>query len=279
MSLLDQLERQAQERRQREEQEQALLGERQEYYRTHTAPAMRKIFDYLKTLSAHLKYLDRPHETHYTIPQYGQVTAAIQPEFTVRLSTEKGVRSEIQIMATGRIRKKSSPEVTLNAQQSESLDQVLRDYSFHGEKRTHQSVGGGLVGGTYRIYGDFLLRGTIQASIDSSDIELEFVNFNELGIHRRTVQSERVDDEFTDKLGRFLVGEDLSLLHEDEPGDFRAGIQERLQRGQQNKNMELLEYEIDQIDREERSKSSLGGRITQRFAFLAKRSKRENKPK
>lgn len=279
MSLLDQLERQARERRQQEEKEHALLKERQDYYRSHTAPAMRMIFDYLKTLSNHLKYLDQPQEAHYTIPHYGQVTAVIQPDFKVRLSTEKGVRSEIQIVVAGHINKKSSPEVTLSAQQSDALDEVIRDHSFHGEKRTHKSVDGERVGGTYRIHGDFLLRGTIQARVDSQEIELEFVNFNELGSHRRKIRAEQVDDAFTDKLGRYLVGEDQKLLRDDLSSDYRVQIKERLQQTQQQKKMEMLNYEIGQIDHEERSKASITGRISQRFGFLAKRLKGDRKPK
>ncbi len=274
MSLLDQLERQARERREQEERDEALRSERRDFYRTHTAPAMRKIFDYLKTLSSHLKYLDQTSQKHYTIPQYGQVTATIDPDIKVRLSTEKGVRSEILILATGRIDERSSQRVTVNAQQAEALDQVIIDHSFSARKRVHKNAEGEVVGGTYRIVGEFLLRGTIQARVESPEIELELSNFVELGIQRRKIRADQIDDEFIDRLGRYLVGNDQSLLRDDVSGDYRDRIQRRLQRSEREKKMEMLDYEIGQIDREERSKASITGRITQRFAFLARRLKK-----
>ena len=79
MSLLDQLEQQARVRREREEQENLLAEEKGAFYRAHTAPAMRDIFEYLKKLSQHLEYLDHQQSVDYHIPDYGDVTAKVDP--------------------------------------------------------------------------------------------------------------------------------------------------------------------------------------------------------
>lgn len=268
MSLLEDLERQAKERRERERQQQEQLGELSEFYKAHTAPAMRAIFEYLKKLSKHLEFLDQKHQVDYHIPHYGDVIAQVEPEFKVGLSTEKGKRSEIKIQATGHIDKSKSPEQTLNQQQADALDSFVRDYSLHGDKRVLKSSSGNAVGATYRIHGKILLLGTIRANFADEHIEMEFVNYGGLTTHRRRADPRNVDEEFLDKLGKFLIGEDRSLFAETLPSNVRGQIKDEIRRDQENKKLEMLEIEIQRLESEEKKAESLAGRISQRFSRM-----------
>ncbi|MEM9533523.1 MAG: hypothetical protein AAGA23_21560 [Pseudomonadota bacterium] len=273
MSLLEQLERQARERREQEEKETAEATEKSEFYRAHTAPAMRQTFEYLKKLSKHLEYLDHRQTVSYHVPHYGDVKAEIEPDFTVALSTEKGHRSEIKITATGHIDRAKSPETTLNQQQSEVLDSFVRDYSLHGEKRVMKAAGGEPVGATYRIHGQILLLGKIKASVKNDYIEMEFVNYGGLSQHRRRADPRNVDDDFLDKLGKFLVGEDLSLFAETLPSGMRNQIQQTIREDEEAKRLEMLEYEIQQLEAEEARASGIGGKISEGWAAISRRLK------
>ncbi|MEM9182874.1 MAG: hypothetical protein AAGB27_06925 [Pseudomonadota bacterium] len=275
MSLLDQLEQQARDRREQEERESQRVSEKSEFYRAHSAPAMRAIFGYLKKLSQHLEYLDHEQTVDYHIPHYGDVTARVEPEFTVALSTEKGVRSEIKIVATGHIDRAKSPDVTLNQQQTEVLDSFVRDYSLHGEKRTLKSPNGDVVGSTFRIHGKILLRGLIRTNHNEEHIELEFVNYGGLTSHRRHADPRVVNDDFLDKLGKFLIGEDLSLFAETLPSGVRNRIRETVQRDQEAKRLEMLESEIADLEDEEEKSSTLSGRLSQRLSALSRKLKGE----
>ncbi len=275
MNLLDQLEQQARERREREQQETALAEQLSEFYKTHTAPAMSQTFEYLKKLSQHLGFLDHEQMVNYHVPHYGDVTAKVDPEFTVALSTEKGRRSEIKLVATGHIDKSKSPEATLNVQQADVLDQFVRDYSLHGDKRVVKSASGEIVGATYRIHGKILLQGTIRARFNEEHIEMEFVNFGGLSQHRRRADPRSVDDKFLDTLGKFLIGEDLSLFSETLPVGIRTQIQQTIKKDQEAKQLEILENEIADLEAEEQKSSTLSGRLSQRLSALSRKLKGE----
>ncbi|MFK7958389.1 MAG: hypothetical protein AB8B96_20020 [Lysobacterales bacterium] len=275
MSLLDQLEQQARERRQREQKESNQVTEQSEFYKTHTAPAMRNTFEYLKKLSQHLGFLDHEQAVNYHIPHYGDVSAKIDAEFTVALSTEKGRRSEIKVVATGHIDKSASPETTLNLQQADVVDQFVRDYSLHGDKRLVKASGGETVGATYRIHGKILLQGTIRARFDEEHIEMEFVNYGGLNQHRRRADPRNVNDDFLDKLGKFLIGEDLSLFSETLPSGVRSQIQQTIRKDHEAKKLEMLENEIADLEDEEKRSSTLSGRLSQRLSALSRKLKGE----
>lgn len=275
MNLLDQLEQQARERREHEERQAALADERSEFYKTNTAPAMRSTFEYLKKLSEHLEFLDHRQVVSYHVPHYGDVEAAVDPEFTVALSTEKGKRSEIKVVATGHIDRARSPEVTLNQHQCDALDAFIREYSLHGEKRALKSPSGEEVGATYRIHGKILLLGTIRANFADDHIEMEFVNYDGLKQHRRRADPQVVNEEFLDKLGKFLIGEDLSLFSETLPSGVRDQIQETIRQDQQAKQLEVLENEIADLEHEEKKSATLSGRLSQRLSALSRRLKGE----
>ncbi len=275
MSLIDQLEQQARERRERELEESNQATEQSEFYKTHTAPAMRNTFEYLKKLSQHLDFLDHAQTVDYHIPHYGDVTANVDAEFTVSLSTEKGRRSKIKVVATGHIDKSKSPEVTLNQQQADVLDQFIRDYSLHGEKRLVKSSSAEIVGATYRIHGKILLQGTIRAQFDEEHIEMEFVNYGGLNHHRRRADPRHVNDEFLDKLGKFLIGEDLSLFSETLPSSVRSEIQQKIRKNHEAKKLEMLENEIADLEDEEKRSSTLSGRLSQRLSALSRKLKGE----
>ncbi len=275
MSLLDQLEQQARDRREREEQENLLAQEKGAFYRTYTGPAMRAIFEYLKKLSQHLEYLDHQQTVDYHIPHYGDVTAKVDPEFTVALSSEKGVRSEIKIVATGHIDRAKSPDITLNPQQVDVMDTFVRDYSLHGEKRVLKSPSGEVVGATFRIHGKILLQGVVRAAYSEEHIELEFVNYGGLMQHRRRADPRQIDDGFLDKLGKFLIGEDRSLFSETLPSGVKKQIRETIQKDQEAKRLEMLESEIADLEYEEEKSSTLSGRLSQRLSALSRKLKGE----
>ncbi|MDJ0653988.1 MAG: hypothetical protein QNJ40_07540 [Xanthomonadales bacterium] len=273
MSLLDQLEQQAKERKEKERRDQQALNQQQDRYRSLTAPAMKKLFEYLKKLAQHVKYLDSPQKITYHVPHYGDVTATIDPEFQIRLSSEKGVRSEVQVQANGFIEKSSVPEVTLNPQQADALDSFVREHSLHGDKKVMKTASGEMVGATYRIHGQIICLGTVRSHTDSKMLDFEFVNFRGLEVQRRRANPEQVNDDFCDKLGRFLVGQDLSFFSETLPESYKEGIKEQVKKQEEVKKMEMLEIEIERLEREEEKAASLRGRLSNRFGFLSKRLK------
>lgn len=273
MSLLEQLERQAKERKEQERRDQQERNQQQDRYRSLTAPAMRTLFEYLKKLAEHIKYLDNSQKITYHVPHYGDVTATIDPELQIRLSSEKGVRSEVQIQANGFIEKSSVPEVTLNPQQSDALDAFVREHSLHGDKKLLKSASGEVVGANYRIHGQIILLGTVRSQSDSTMLDFEFVNFRGLDVHRRRAKPEQVSEDFCDKLGRFLIGQDLSFFSETLPQSYKEEIKEQVKKQEEVKKMEMLEVEIERLEQEEQKTASLRGRLSTGFTSLTRRFK------
>ena len=78
----------------------------------------------------------------------------------------------------------------------------------------HYNKAGEIVGATVQVFGQIQLRGIIQATVDSPEICFQFTNFDMLGSSSRQIRTEQIDDEFLDRLGRYVARQDDSYLRE-----------------------------------------------------------------
>lgn len=226
MKLLDQLEQQAQKKQEREEELAVEARERGARYHQAVEPAMQRLLDYLKQLTSHLNYLEHQREIEYEVPHYGRVRALTNPDFKTQFSSEE-THSEIRLDATARINRKESPIVEVNGQLAKQLEQILLEYGLHAAKDSERTDRGDIIEAKFQVYGTVSLWISVRADVDSSEIVIEFHNVDRLGMYRRSLTPDRIDDEFLDDLGRFVARDREVLVRE----ELSPAQREKIRRG------------------------------------------------
>src|SRR5688572_22799788 len=84
MGLLDELEQEAERRRQEEAQAEADREARDALWREKLRPAMVELSAYLKKLIDNLTFLKRSTRLVYALPGYGDVVAMLEPSYAMR---------------------------------------------------------------------------------------------------------------------------------------------------------------------------------------------------
>lgn len=229
MGLLSELESEVQRREDLDAEERRIADEREARYQQQIVPAVRRIYQSLDQLVQHLNYLKREREGQFELPGYGIMTGKVVPEFEVSL--DESARSiSIQLQGRYEIDRDANPIVEVQGDtRVRSLKTLLQDLRLAGAANVEKGPDNQIVSATFQVHGSMSLQAIISGALDGPDILLRFTNFDELGERHRRVQPGAVDDEFLDRLARFVAREDNALLTEDISSDLRRQLRRQVE--------------------------------------------------
>ena len=174
----------------------------------------------------------------------------------------------IQLSLEADITEDSAPVVELKGSQMlEDMESFLLQRGLSAKQSTHYNNAGEIVGAAVRVFGRVHLRGIIEATIDSPTICFQFTNFDVLGTSSRQIRPEQIDDQFLDRLGRYVARQDDSYLREILGAGVRDTLRKEIRRNERLRWAELSR----ERDPEPPSEKGLGGRLMNQLRELSQR--------
>lgn len=261
MSLLDDLKRQA-EQLQNSQDPQAEARRQETVYQEQLRPRMRAILRYLMELTEQLKVVDPDVRQTYDLPGIGEVRGLKQGDYVVNAdSTDqtKSIRLRCQCTAEQEgvyaIRPKSQADETREFLESQSMryaEWPIRDNAQQ------------IIGINFQLTIQVSINFIFQVDPEQGVIRMITANFERFGVERRVIKPERIDEQWLDKLGYYLLRQDQGLHKLEIQESHKAQIREKLEADRLAREQELeLALQQEQTESEVKRKTGLLGKLRQ----------------
>lgn len=224
MSFLDRLKREADQQRAQAEAVARERDERDSRYIGQIEPRMKALITYLEGLVATLREVKPPIVVAMTIQGYGNLAGL--PMWDYKVEHERRYRSFVLSMQwTLRVDPERSPDVRAEGPgRIQSLTSLFRQHNLGGIKELQRSSKGDLSIAQFHARGHIKARMQAQISAEDPILRMSFENASWLGISRRQLPWDEIDDSLFDRIARFIVREDDSLFTEELPEALRQKL-------------------------------------------------------
>lgn len=257
MGLLDDLEQEAQKRREGEEGE---LKRKRELFQEITAPAIENLYGYLQRLAKTLNFLKSERHATYQISGYGPVVCRIQPDMQVQAQMPMFSR-EIKLAVTGIIDSASCPSVQIDgASRVEAMVEVFRRAGFDAMQKAEKDERGAIVSARFQAVGKIQMVAMFFADMHSDTIRMEFTNFDALMTRKNSIQVPAMNEEFLDSIGKYLAHQQNYVTRETVSDEHREAWRAKLQQEHQRRQWEQKIADVQAA--EEAKLRSSSSRIT-----------------
>ena len=229
MGLLDELERQAQQRKLGDEESARRKSEREEIYRVRLEPACDALHEFLSELIQKLKTLQPRTTMRYEIPGYGEIAGYIEHHYELKHDRQPSSR-EINLSFPCTIATEQCPSIEVEgASRVRAVAGVFQRHRIGGMLAPRKDASGEIVGATFRAKGRIPLAATFQADVEGAQLRMSFSNFDGLGTTSKSIPAAQVDQDLYDEIGRYLMREPNALLREDLPEAYRKHLRSKVQ--------------------------------------------------
>lgn len=262
VGLLDELERQAQQRKLGDEESARRKSEREALYRTRLEPACDALHEFLCELIQKLKTLQPRTRMRYEIPGYGEIVGYIEHHYELKDDRQPSAR-EIAIAFPCAIAAEECPAVEVQgASRVRAVAGLFQRHRIGGMLAPRKDASGEIVGATFRAKGRIPLGATFQADIDMAQLRMSFSNLDGLGTAAKSVPAMEVDQDLFDEIGRYLMREPNALLREDLPEAYRKQLRSKVQQQEIKRRWERRIHDSREMELAELKRAySASGRI------------------
>ena len=262
VGLLDELERQAQQRKLGDEESARRKAEREQLYRTRLEPACEELHEFLGELIQKLKTLQPRTPMRYEIPGYGEIVGYIEHHYELKDDRQPSSR-EITIAFPCTIATEECPSVEIEgASRVRAVAGVFQRHRIGGMLAPRKDASGEIVGATFRAKGRIPLSATFHADIESAQLRMSFSNFDGLGTTSKSIPAAQVDQDLYDEIGRYLMREPNALLREDLPEAYRKQLRSKVQQQEIKRRWERRIHDSREMELAELKRAySASGRI------------------
>jgi hypothetical protein len=256
MGLLDDLEQEAQKRREGEEGE---LKRKREAFKDVTIPAIENLYSYLQRLAKTLNFLKSERRATYQIAGYGPVVCRIDADMAVLAQMPMYAR-EIKLTVTGVIDSTSCPIVQIDGtSRVEAMAELFRRAGFDAMQKAEKDDRGAIVSARFQAVGKIPMVAMFYADMHSDVLRMEFTNFDALQTRKHSVPVSAINDEFLDSIGKYLAHQQNYVTRESVSDEHREAWRAKLQQEQQRR---LWEQKIADVQAAEEAKLRAPSRIT-----------------
>lgn len=257
MGLLDELEQEAQKRREGEEGE---LKRKRELFQEVTVPAIENLYSYLQRLAKTLNFLKSERRATYNISGYGAVVCRINADMAVQAQMPMYSR-EVKLTVTGIIDTSACPVVQIDgASRVEAMQDVFRRAGFDAMQKAEKDERGAIVSARFQAVGKIQMVAMFFVDMQSDTVRMEFTNFDALMTRKHSVTVAALNDEFLDTLGKYLAHQQNYLARETVSDENREAWRAKLQQEQQRRQWEQKIADVQAA--EEAKLRSSSARIT-----------------
>lgn len=264
MSLLDDLEQEAQRRKASVDDAERARQQREEVYRTRLEPGMVALHDYLSKLTGNLAIIRSSKIFTLPIPGYGEVVFQVEHEYDLKLQSQHTAK-EIRLAFPCVVRSEECPMIeVLGASKVKAVAGAFQRLRLGGLVSNRKDASGEVIAATFRAKGRISADATFFADAESAQVRMSFVNFDQIGGTRtKTVSADQFNDAIYDEIGRYLVREPNALFREALPEDYRKHLRTKVQQAELKRRweMQIAERQREELAKIEREQS-LGGKLS-----------------
>ena len=243
MSLLDELKAKADERRSDAELEAAKLANQAEFYQLQLLPRMLQAYTFLQELTAHLKVVDETCAVHYALLPDEKTVTLQQGDYSVAIdSRQEPTQLELRCKA-------HLPEpVTFDVKGKQEVlrhGQLMDRYGLKYERTERKDERFDIDSATFKLLGPLPVRVVIVADSENRCLSLHLRNVDQAGVKTVNIAPEKFDENFLDRLGRFVLRQQTSLFSTELSEEARQKLQDKLaaQRKEEERARRLIEEE------------------------------------
>ncbi len=241
MSLLDDLEHEAQKRQANVSDAQQRKAAREEFFKTQIGPRMAALGDYLTKLVANLKVLKPNKPWRYQLPGYGEIVAYSEHDYDLAQTVQSDAH-EIRLTFGCSIAQNETAPVEVEGIKVKALSATFQRYNLSGQVfDAKKGAAGEILSAKFRARGRIQLTATFHADADSRSLKMTFKNFEALGDVLKTVSLGQLNETLLDDIGRYLAREENHLFREELPTDYREQLRSTVER---NKVKQRWEFRI-----------------------------------
>ena len=256
MGLLDDLKNQADGLRAREQQDEGGSGEKTEYYNTEIHPRMVEVYRFLNEMVKNLNFIKPETIAHYPILPAGEKQPFRQGDYKVTVDSNQQIK-DIKLIFKAELAEPVSLQVK-GEDDAKKQSEILASYRILCERKDFKD-------NNYKLtHSDFIIKGpvniTVQfiGNVEASSMQLFLNNFEEPGVVKRNLDPKNINQEFLDKLGRYLLREDNKLFALDISEKDKQAIREMVERERAKRELEIAEMDRRAEEEKEKQKSSSG---------------------
>lgn len=266
MGLLEELEREAQERGIASDDVARRKSARNDAWRAELEPALDQLHAYLSELIVKVRHLKPRAPLRYHVPGYGEIAAYIEHEYRLDDARMPSSR-EITLDYSCAIATDECPTVEIEGvSRVRAVSGFFQRHRIGGMLGPRKDASGELVAATFRAKGRIALSAKFHADAESAQLRMTFVNFDGFGTTTRPVPGTEVNARLFDEIGRFLLREPNSLLREDLPEAYRRELKSKVQQLEMKRRWEIRiadarEAELAALRRAHTASGRIGGML------------------
>ncbi len=209
MGLLDDLRNQADNQRENEAADADRQAKLEAYYKETMQPRMVKAFQYFTEFVKHLNYIKLETFVEYPLLPKGVPQRLQQQNYKVVIDSSKALK---EIKFTMECVLDSPVEFEVFGKDAVLLQvDKIKSYAFRHECKT-RTVNQEINMAKFILEGPLPLAVNINADVSESKIRLELRNFNEPGYAKYVLTAEEFNDEFLDRLAKFVIRQERTLF-------------------------------------------------------------------
>jgi len=268
VGLLEELEREAQQRGIAGDDAARRKSARNDAWRTELEPALDQLHAYLGELIGKVRQLKPRASLRYHVPGYGDIAGYIEHEYRLDDARMPSSR-EITLDYPCAIATDECPTIEVEGvSRVRAVSGFFQRHRIGGMIAPRKDASGELVAATFRAKGRVALSAKFHADAESAQLRMTFVNFDGFGTTTKTVPAAEVDARLFDEIGRFLLREPNALLREDLPEAYRRELKSRVQQLEMKRRWEIRiadarEAELSALRRAHTARGRLGGMLDQ----------------
>ena len=249
MGLLDELKEKAEEKRSQSEQLAALEAEAANFYRDQLQPRMYLAYNFFQQLVDHLKVVDETCQVAYPLlPDDGTATCE-QRDYSIIIDsrdepTQLELRCKAHLPQAIEFDIKGKNDVLRHSQ-------LLDKFDMKYERTDSKDARFDLEGAHFKLIGPIPVRVAIKANLENKNLSVIFKNFETPGIKSARVIPGKFNEEFLDKLGRYILRQPVNLFSGELSEEARRKLREKLEQQRQEEERERRALEAERLAQEQ----------------------------
>lgn len=268
MGILDQLREEANKIQSKHQQDADLQKQKEHNYQFIILPKLQHLFSYFKELLDYLEIIKEPVKIDHYSDRYSHLDSLIQQNY--RLSTDKhgGIANfdkltevNLRFNCVSEIPGEEFSHYTDNKIESDLEKEFL---SSHKLKFSHdQHLGNTKAGAvTFTIQKNIPVLFRFSLDFDNSRIVLNIENHENFEQRTQYIRPEQIDDNYLDKLARYILRKDVDFLRMDIDDAYREQLRQQIKE-QKNKHAQELKaaLEKERLEQEAAQEQSLSSRL------------------
>ncbi|HVT31779.1 MAG TPA: hypothetical protein VHE32_03995 [Rhodanobacteraceae bacterium] len=264
MGLLEELEEEAQKRRDSGDASSLRKTEYEALYRTRLEPALDALHGFLCELIAKVRAVRPRNALRYQVQGYGEIVGYIEHEYRLDDRRQPSSR-EIVLEFDCAVATDECPLVDVEgASRVKALAGSFQRHRIGGMQALRKDASGDVVAATFRARGRIPLCAHFHADTGSGQLRIRFDNLEGLGTVTKSVPAAEVGEDLYDRIGRFILRDSNTLLREDLPEAYRNQLRSKVQQQTIRRRWEARiadrrEAEVAQLRREYTLAGKVGG--------------------